>query len=97
MAKIIDIGVIIDNLDDILTVDVKSVMTSVHRHTVNVLSALPLTCLDVLVSVQVDQASHKCEGVNMDCVHNLLLFMNRRLNRASEIVVKESHVVTVLV
>lgn len=58
-------------------------MTLFHRHTVNILSALPLICLDVLLSVHVDQASHKCEGVNMDCVHTLLLFMDRRLNRAS--------------
>lgn len=58
-------------------------MTSSYRHTVNILSALPLTCLDVLLSVRVDQASHKWEGVNMDCAHTLLLFMDRRLNRAS--------------
>lgn len=57
---------------------------SLHRHTVNILSALPLTCLDVLVSVHVDQASYRCEGVNMDCVHTLLLFLDRRLNRASK-------------
>lgn len=58
-------------------------MTSLHRHIVNILSALPLTCLDVLLSVHVDQASHKWEGVNMDCVQTLLVFMDRRLNRAS--------------
>lgn len=62
-------------------------MTSFCRHTVNILSALPLLCLDVLVSIHVDQAYHKWEGVNMDCVHTLLLFMDRRLHKVSLYVV----------
>ncbi len=67
-------------------------MTSLRRHTINILSALPLTCLDVLLSVHVDQALHKWEGVNMDCVHTLLLFMDRRLNRASVCVLKQYYI-----
>uniref|UniRef100_A0A3B5LL49 Synembryn n=1 Tax=Xiphophorus couchianus TaxID=32473 RepID=A0A3B5LL49_9TELE len=54
------------------------------QHTVNILSALPLTCLDVMLAVPVGQASHQYEGVNMDCVHALLLFMDRRLNRQGQ-------------
>ena len=61
----------------------KKAVNFFHSHTVNILSALPLTCLDVLLSVSVDRANHMCEGVNMDCVHAMLLLMDRRLNRAS--------------
>uniref|UniRef100_A0A3B4XAY6 Synembryn n=1 Tax=Seriola lalandi dorsalis TaxID=1841481 RepID=A0A3B4XAY6_SERLL len=70
--------------------------TTLPQHTVNILSALPLTCLDVLISVRVDQASHRCEGVNMDCVHTLLLFMDRRLNRASKLKEKLTPVLNLL-
>ncbi|KAK7174780.1 hypothetical protein R3I93_001855 [Phoxinus phoxinus] len=50
-------------------------------HTVNVLSALPLQCLDVLLSVRLSEGSKESSGVNMDCVHTLLLFMEKRLDR----------------
>ncbi|XP_060758687.1 synembryn-A [Neoarius graeffei] len=49
--------------------------------TVNVLSALPLQCLDVLLSTRLSERSRESGGVNMDCVHSLLLFMERRLDR----------------
>ncbi|XP_071357569.1 chaperone Ric-8A isoform X2 [Trachinotus anak] len=68
----------------------------VQGHTVNILSALPLTCLDVLISVHVDQASHRCGGVNMDCVHTLLLFMDRRLNRSQKLKEKLTPVLNLL-
>ncbi|KAF1373941.1 hypothetical protein PFLUV_G00244140 [Perca fluviatilis] len=48
-------------------------------HTVNLLSALPLQCLDVLLMVPLQPNSKQCQGVNMDCVHTLMLFMERRL------------------
>eukprot|EP00064_Thunnus_orientalis_P014519 superscaffoldBa00002534_g14565 len=48
-------------------------------HTVNLLSALPLQCLDVLLMVPLQPNSEQCQGVNMDCVHTLLMFMERRL------------------
>uniref|UniRef100_A0A3Q3W111 Synembryn n=1 Tax=Mola mola TaxID=94237 RepID=A0A3Q3W111_MOLML len=48
-------------------------------HTVNLLSALPLKCLDVLLMVPLEPGSEQCHGVNMDCVHTLVLFMERRL------------------
>lgn len=48
-------------------------------HTVNLLSALPLQCLDVLLTGRLQPGSQQCQGVNMDCVHVLLLFMERRL------------------
>ncbi|XP_066499059.1 synembryn-A [Hoplias malabaricus] len=54
-------------------------------HTVNLLSALPLQCLDVLLSVRVSVGSKESGGVNMDCVHSLLLFMERRLDRGQKL------------
>ncbi|KAG8009150.1 Synembryn-A [Nibea albiflora] len=48
-------------------------------HTVNLLSALPLQCLDVLLVVPLQPGSEQCHGVNMDCVHTLVQFMERRL------------------
>ncbi len=58
-----------------------SSVLNIHRHTVNVLSALPLQCLDVLLSVRLSEGSMESGGVNMDCVHTLLLFMEKRLDR----------------
>lgn len=51
----------------------------VVSHTVNLLSALPLQCLDVLLMVPPEPGSEQRHGVNMDCVHTLVLFMERRL------------------
>ncbi|XP_034717023.1 synembryn-A isoform X2 [Etheostoma cragini] len=48
-------------------------------HTVNLLSALPLQCLDVLLVPPLQPNSDQCKEVNMDCVHALMLFMERRL------------------
>ncbi|XP_042361608.1 synembryn-A-like [Plectropomus leopardus] len=69
----------------LLSCDAEDRLEELQGHTVNILSALPLTCLDVLLSVCVDQASHQWEGVNMDCVHALLQFMDRRLNRGQRL------------
>ncbi|XP_030631198.1 synembryn-A [Chanos chanos] len=54
-------------------------------HTVNLLSALPVSCLDVLVSVPLTPDSHQYDGVNMDCVHSLLMYMERRLEQGSKV------------
>ncbi|XP_037319125.2 synembryn-A [Pungitius pungitius] len=48
-------------------------------HTVNLLSALPLQCLDVLLTAREEPDSAQGPGVNMECVHTLVLFMERRL------------------
>ncbi|TRY98462.1 hypothetical protein DNTS_030340, partial [Danionella cerebrum] len=50
-------------------------------HAANTLSALPLSCLDVLVSVTPNPDSHQMNGANMDCVHNLLTYMERKLEQ----------------
>lgn len=54
-----------------------------HSHTVNLLTAIPLQCLDVLLMVPLQPNSEQCQGVNMDCVHTLLMFMERRLDSVS--------------
>ncbi|KAM9391625.1 chaperone Ric-8A [Pholidichthys leucotaenia] len=69
----------------LMSCDEEDTLEELQGHTINVLSALPLTCLDVLLSDYVDQASHKWEGVNMDCVQSLLQFMERRLNRGQKL------------
>ncbi|KAM4717281.1 chaperone Ric-8A isoform 1-T2 [Anableps anableps] len=80
----------------LLSCDGADTLEQLQGHTVNILSALPLTCLDVLLAVPIEQASHKYEGVNMDCVHALLLFMDRRLNRGQKLKEKLTPVLSLL-
>uniref|UniRef100_A0A8C2ABC5 Synembryn n=1 Tax=Cyprinus carpio TaxID=7962 RepID=A0A8C2ABC5_CYPCA len=65
-------------------------------HTVNVLSALPLQCLDVLLSVRLSEGSKESGGVNMDCVHTLLLFMEKRMDRGHKMKEKLAPVLNLL-
>lgn len=65
-------------------------------HTVNLLSALPLQCLDVLLVVPPEPDSKQCNGVNMDCVHHLLLFMENRLDSGDKIKEKLTPVLNLL-
>uniref|UniRef100_A0A8C4Z265 Synembryn n=1 Tax=Gadus morhua TaxID=8049 RepID=A0A8C4Z265_GADMO len=64
----------------------------VQGHTVNVLSALPLQCLDVLLS----GAPGEEGGVNMDCVQALLLFMEKRIERGQKLKEKLTPVLNLL-
>uniref|UniRef100_A0A4W4GB59 Synembryn n=1 Tax=Electrophorus electricus TaxID=8005 RepID=A0A4W4GB59_ELEEL len=66
------------------------------RHTVNLLSVLPLACLDVLLSVRLSEESRVSHGVNMDSVHALLLFMERRLDRGHKLKEKLTPVLNLL-
>ncbi|XP_073774216.1 chaperone Ric-8A isoform X2 [Danio rerio] len=54
-------------------------------HAANTLSALPLSCLDVLVCVPLAPDSHQINGANMDCVHNLLTYMERKLEQGEKV------------
>ncbi|XP_057681453.1 synembryn-A isoform X1 [Corythoichthys intestinalis] len=65
-------------------------------HTVNLLSALPLQCLDVLLMVPLEPDSEQCHGVNMACVHNLLLFMERRLESGDRVKEKLTPILNLL-
>ncbi|XP_060951504.1 synembryn-A isoform X2 [Limanda limanda] len=67
-----------------------------QSHTVNLLSALPLQCLDVLLVVPQDPDSEQCPGVNMDCVHILLTFMERRLESGDKIKEKLTPILNLL-
>ncbi|KAM9425865.1 chaperone Ric-8A-like [Pholidichthys leucotaenia] len=67
-----------------------------HGHTVNLLSALPLQCLDVLLMVPLEPDSEQCQGVNMDCVHSLLMFMEQRLESGEKIKEKLTPVLNLL-
>ena len=53
----------------------------------NLLSALPLQCLDVMLTVPLEPDSMQCQGVNMDCVQTLLMFMEKRLELVREEVI----------
>ncbi|KAM3592449.1 uncharacterized protein V6R79_019144 [Siganus canaliculatus] len=65
-------------------------------HTVNLLSALPLQCLDVLLMGPVEPHSLQYKGVNMDCVHTLLLFMERRLELGDKVKEKLTPILNLL-
>uniref|UniRef100_A0A3B4ZK48 Synembryn n=1 Tax=Stegastes partitus TaxID=144197 RepID=A0A3B4ZK48_9TELE len=65
-------------------------------HTVNLLSALPLQCLDVLLMVPLGPDSKQCQGVNMDCVHTLLMFMERRLESGDKVKEKLTPILNLL-
>ncbi|CAL1595162.1 unnamed protein product [Knipowitschia caucasica] len=52
-----------------------------HSHTINLLGNLPISCLDVLLMPKVQPTSIEYMGVNMDAVHMLLDFMERRMDR----------------
>ncbi|XP_069047957.1 synembryn-A isoform X3 [Lepisosteus oculatus] len=65
-------------------------------HTVNVLSLLPLSCLDVLLAVRVGPGSAEYMGINMDCVEALLGFMERRLDRGEKLREKLTPVLNLL-
>ncbi|XP_068595686.1 synembryn-A [Brachionichthys hirsutus] len=56
-----------------------------HGHTVNLLGNIPLPCLDVLLMPKVQQGSIEYMGVNMDAVHMLLEFMERRFDQGHKL------------
>ncbi|XP_053197725.1 synembryn-A [Scomber japonicus] len=65
-------------------------------HSVNLLTAIPLQCLDVLLMVPVQPNSEQCQGVNMDCVHTLLMFMERRLESGDKVKEKLTPILNLL-
>uniref|UniRef100_A0A8C2YX94 Synembryn n=1 Tax=Cyclopterus lumpus TaxID=8103 RepID=A0A8C2YX94_CYCLU len=67
-----------------------------RSHTVNLLSALPLQCLDVLLMVPLGPDSKQGPGVNLDCVHILVLFMERRLETGDKMKEKLTPILNLL-
>ncbi|XP_021547836.1 synembryn-A isoform X1 [Neomonachus schauinslandi] len=54
-----------------------------HGHTVNLLGNLPLKCLDVLFALEPRKGSLEFLGANMDVIHVLLSFLEKRLHQAA--------------
>lgn len=52
-----------------------------HSHAINLLSNLPVQCLDVLIDVPVQGGLDKYRGKNMDTVQILLDFMIKRIDK----------------
>lgn len=50
-------------------------------HTINLLSNLPVQCLDVLIDVPVQGGMETYGGKNMDIVQILLDFMEKRMDK----------------
>ncbi|XP_027892041.1 synembryn-A-like isoform X3 [Xiphophorus couchianus] len=65
-------------------------------HTVNLLTALPLQCLNVLLTMPLEPESKQSLGVNMDCVHTLLTFMERRLEAGDRVKEKLTPILNLL-
>ncbi|XP_056285665.1 synembryn-A [Pseudoliparis swirei] len=65
-------------------------------HTVNLLSALPLQCLDVLLTVPPRPDSEPGPGVNLDCVRILVLFMERHLETGEKMKEKLTPILNLL-
>ncbi|XP_062335299.1 synembryn-A isoform X2 [Osmerus eperlanus] len=80
----------------LLSCDGEDLTEKLQGHTVNILSTLPLRCLDVLLSVRLSEGSREWEGVNMDCVHTLLLFMEKLLDRGQRLKEKLTPVLNLL-
>ncbi|XP_077482483.1 chaperone Ric-8A isoform X1 [Stigmatopora argus] len=76
--------------------DIPEDTDELQGHTVNLLSALPLQCLDVLLTVPLELDSEQCQGVNMACVQNLLLFMERRLESGDRVKEKLTPILNLL-
>ncbi|KAL2093454.1 hypothetical protein ACEWY4_010766 [Coilia grayii] len=55
----------------------------VHSHAVNLLSNIPMPCLDVLIDVPVQPGQEQCGGKNMAAIQVLLDFMEKRVDRGS--------------
>ncbi|CAG03411.1 unnamed protein product, partial [Tetraodon nigroviridis] len=54
-----------------------------HSHAVNLLTNLPVPCLDVLIHLPVQGGQEKYGGENMEAVQKLLDFMERRIDKGS--------------
>uniref|UniRef100_A0A674F239 Synembryn n=1 Tax=Salmo trutta TaxID=8032 RepID=A0A674F239_SALTR len=54
-----------------------------HSHTINLLSNLPVSCLDVLIDLPVQGGQEEYSGKNMDAVQVLLDFMEKRIDKGA--------------
>ncbi|TRY85195.1 hypothetical protein DNTS_009242 [Danionella cerebrum] len=54
-----------------------------HSHAINLLSNLPVQCLDVLIDVPVQGGSEEYGGKNLEIIQILLDFMEKRIDKGS--------------
>ncbi|XP_006633132.2 synembryn-B isoform X1 [Lepisosteus oculatus] len=54
-----------------------------HSHAINLLSNIPVSCLDVLINVQSQGGLEEYNGKNMDVIQVLLDFMEKRIDKGS--------------
>uniref|UniRef100_A0A8C8D4L6 Synembryn n=1 Tax=Oncorhynchus tshawytscha TaxID=74940 RepID=A0A8C8D4L6_ONCTS len=54
-----------------------------HSHAINLLSNLPVSCLDVLIDLPVQGGQEEYSGKNMDAVQVLLDFMEKRIDKGA--------------
>uniref|UniRef100_A0ABI7W4X4 Synembryn n=1 Tax=Felis catus TaxID=9685 RepID=A0ABI7W4X4_FELCA len=67
-----------------------------HGHTVNLLGNLPLKCLDVLLTLEPHEGSLEFLGANMDVIHVLLSFLEKRLHQTHRLKESVAPVLSVL-
>uniref|UniRef100_A0A8C0TKZ4 Synembryn n=1 Tax=Canis lupus familiaris TaxID=9615 RepID=A0A8C0TKZ4_CANLF len=67
-----------------------------HGHTVNLLGNLPLKCLDVLLTLEPHKGSLEFLGANMDVIHVLLSFLEKRLHQTHRLKESVAPVLSVL-
>ncbi|KAM8819443.1 chaperone Ric-8A [Rhynchonycteris naso] len=67
-----------------------------HGHTVNLLGNLPLSCLDVLLTLERHKGSLEFLGVNMDVITVLLSFLEKRLHQTHRLKESVAPVLSVL-
>ncbi|KAM5222770.1 chaperone Ric-8A isoform 1-T1 [Hipposideros larvatus] len=67
-----------------------------HGHTVNLLGNLPVQCLDVLLTLEPQESSVEFLGVNMDVIHVLLSFLEKRLHQTHRLKERVAPVLSVL-
>ncbi|XP_061750229.1 synembryn-B [Nerophis ophidion] len=68
----------------------------VHSHTINVLSNLPVPCMDVLIDLPVQGGVEAYGGKNMDAIQVLLDFMEKRIDKGSNYIEGLTPVLTLL-
>ncbi|XP_043944080.1 synembryn-B isoform X2 [Protopterus annectens] len=56
-----------------------------QSHAINLLSNIPISCLDVLISVPSEAGSKEHNGENMEAVQVLLDFMEKRIDKGSSL------------
>ncbi|XP_030070089.1 chaperone Ric-8B isoform X2 [Microcaecilia unicolor] len=67
-----------------------------HSNTVNLLSNVPVSCLDVLISPEAQEGSMVYNGINMEAIQALLDFMEKRIDEGSSYRERLTPVLTLL-